>query len=86
MRWSSKLSLVSNSQGPAVFGMHIFYCNVVGLALWTVVRRLGLAGLDITHIRVADLLPQCRECKLLERAQNARENIGEGHRQPEQEA
>ena len=40
------------------------YCNVVGLPLWTAARLLGRAGLDITHIRAADLLPQCGECLL----------------------
>jgi septum formation protein len=40
------------------------YCNVVGLPLWTAVRLLGRAGLDITHISVTDLLPQCGECPL----------------------
>jgi MAF protein len=38
------------------------YCNVVGLPLWTAVRLLGRAGLDITHITAADLLPQCGAC------------------------
>jgi septum formation protein len=38
------------------------YCNVVGLPLWTAVRLLGRAGLDITHISAADLLPQCGAC------------------------
>jgi MAF protein len=40
------------------------YCNVVGLPLWLVVRSLGRAGLDITSISGAKLLPQCRECPL----------------------
>jgi len=40
------------------------YCNVVGLPLWTAVRLLGRAGLDITHISAAKLLPQCGECLL----------------------
>jgi septum formation protein len=40
------------------------YCNVVGLPLWTAARLLGRAGLDITHIRAADLLPQCDRCTL----------------------
>jgi len=40
------------------------YCNVVGLPLWTAARLLGRAGLDITHISAADLLPQCAECPL----------------------
>jgi MAF protein len=43
---------------------HGCYCNVVGLPLWTAVRLLGRAGLDITHIRAADLLPQCTPCPL----------------------
>jgi len=37
------------------------YCNVVGLPLWTTVRLLGRAGLDITG---SNLLPQCRTCPL----------------------
>ena len=40
------------------------YCNVVGLPLWTAARLLGGAGLDITHITAADLLPQCEGCPL----------------------
>lgn len=40
------------------------YCNVVGLPLWTAARLLGRAGLDITHITAADLLPQCGNCTL----------------------
>jgi len=40
------------------------YCNVVGLPLWTAVRLLGRAGLDITHISAADLPPQCSGCPL----------------------
>ncbi len=40
------------------------YCNVVGLPLWVSARLLGRAGLDITHISAADLLPQCTECPL----------------------
>ena len=40
------------------------YCNVVGLPLWTVVRLLGRAGLDITHISAGDLPAQCGECPL----------------------
>ncbi len=43
---------------------HGCYCNVVGLPLWTAVRLLGRAGLDITHIRAANLLPQCTACPL----------------------
>jgi MAF protein len=38
------------------------YCNVMGLPLWTSARLLGRAGLDITHVGAADLLPQCAEC------------------------
>lgn len=38
--------------------------NVVGLPLWTADRLLGRAGLDITHISAADLLPQCGRCTL----------------------
>jgi predicted house-cleaning NTP pyrophosphatase (Maf/HAM1 superfamily) len=40
------------------------YCNVMGLPLWTVVRLLDRAGLDITHVTAARLLPQCRGCPL----------------------
>jgi septum formation protein len=40
------------------------YCNVVGLPLWLVVRLLGRAGLDITYVSGAKLLPQCSECPL----------------------
>ncbi len=40
------------------------YCNVVGFPLWTTVRLLGRAGLDITHVRSGDLLPQCAACPL----------------------
>lgn len=40
------------------------YCNVVGLPVWTAIRLLGRAGLDITHITAADLLPQCVACPL----------------------
>lgn len=40
------------------------YCNVIGLPLGMTVRLLGRAGLDITGMAVADLLPQCRECGL----------------------
>jgi MAF protein len=43
---------------------HGCYCSVVGLPLWTAVRLLGRAGLDITHIRAGDLLPQCTACPL----------------------
>jgi hypothetical protein len=39
--------------------------NVVGLPLWTAARLLARVGLDITHISVADLLPQCAECPLV---------------------
>ncbi len=40
------------------------YCNVMGLPLWAAIRLLDLAGLDITHISSADLLPQCAKCPL----------------------
>jgi len=40
------------------------YCNVMGLPLWTAIRLLGRAGLDITHICATDLLPQCANCPL----------------------
>jgi MAF protein len=38
------------------------HCNVVGLPVWTAVRLLGRAGLDMTHVGTADLSPQCEEC------------------------
>ena len=40
------------------------YCNVVGLPLWTTIRLLGRAGLDLTRVSVADLPPQCAACPL----------------------
>ena len=40
------------------------YCNVVGLPLWTAAELLRRAGVDITHISPADLLPQCASCPL----------------------
>ncbi len=40
------------------------YCNVMGLPLWTVIRLLDRAGLDITGVAPADLLPQCAKCPL----------------------
>ena len=40
------------------------YCNVVGLPLWTTIRLLERAGLDITRVSVADLPPQCAACPL----------------------
>jgi len=40
------------------------YCNVVGLPLWTAVELLRRAGLDVSHVRTADLLPQCANCPL----------------------
>jgi MAF protein len=40
------------------------YCNVVGLPLWTAVELLRRAGLDVSHVRTADLLPQCATCPL----------------------
>ncbi|HEU4759246.1 MAG TPA: Maf family protein [Dehalococcoidia bacterium] len=40
------------------------YCNVVGLPLWTTVRLLGRAGVDITHVTASGLLPQCVTCPL----------------------
>ncbi|MCH7835457.1 MAG: septum formation protein Maf [Chloroflexi bacterium] len=41
------------------------YCNVVGLPLWTALRLLSRAGLDITHVTPERLLPQCAVCPLL---------------------
>ena len=40
------------------------YCNVVGLPLWTAAELLKRAGVDITHIRPAHMLPQCASCPL----------------------
>ena len=40
------------------------YCNVVGLPLWMAASLLRRAGLDITHVNSADLLPQCEGCLL----------------------
>ena len=40
------------------------YCNVVGLPLWTTAELLTRAGFDMTHVRAADLLPQCARCPL----------------------
>jgi predicted house-cleaning NTP pyrophosphatase (Maf/HAM1 superfamily) len=40
------------------------YCNVMGLPLWTAIRLLGRAGLDLTRVAPADLLPQCAKCPL----------------------
>ncbi|MDP2675552.1 MAG: Maf family protein [Dehalococcoidia bacterium] len=40
------------------------YCNVVGLPLWTTVELLRRAGVDITAISEADMLPQCEGCPL----------------------
>ncbi len=45
------------------------YCNVVGLPMWTAIRLLARAGLDITHVDSADLLPQCAGCPLAPFAQ-----------------
>ena len=40
------------------------YCNVVGLPLWTALQLLRRARVDITDVRMADLLPQCGSCPL----------------------
>ncbi len=40
------------------------YCNVMGLPLWTAIRLLSRAGLDLTHVAPAALLPQCEGCPL----------------------
>jgi len=40
------------------------YCNVMGLPLWTAIRLLDRAGVDLTHVAPADLLPQCAQCPL----------------------
>ena len=52
---------VGRSVGPGGQGC---YCNVMGLPLWTAIRLLGRAGLDITRVAPADLLPQCAKCPL----------------------
>ncbi len=41
------------------------YCNVVGLPLWTALRLLSRAGLDITHVTAERLLTRCAVCPLL---------------------
>jgi MAF protein len=41
------------------------YCNVVGLPLWTALRLLERAGLDITQEHLEGLPPQCRTCSLI---------------------
>jgi len=41
------------------------YCNVVGLSLWLVVRLLGRAGLDVTHVSEKQLPPPCAYCPAL---------------------
>jgi septum formation protein len=40
------------------------YCNVMGLPLWVSARLLVRAGLDITPVGAADLLPQCDACSV----------------------
>ncbi len=51
--------------GPSVgSGGQGCYCNVMGLPLWTAIRLLGRAGLDLTRVAPADLLPQCAKCPL----------------------
>jgi predicted house-cleaning NTP pyrophosphatase (Maf/HAM1 superfamily) len=55
--------------GPAVgrpvgSGGQGCYCNVMGLPLWTAIRLLDRAGLDLTRVAPADLLPPCAKCPL----------------------
>ncbi len=40
------------------------YCNVVGLSLWATIEVLRKADVDVSHVAVADLLPQCAACPL----------------------
>ncbi len=49
---------------PAGPGGQGCYCNVMGLPLWTAIRLLDRAGLDLTRFAPADLLPQCAKCPL----------------------
>ena len=49
---------------PADSGGRGCYCNVMGLPLWTAMRLLERAGLDLTRVAPADLLPQSAGCPL----------------------
>ncbi len=49
---------------PVGHGGRGCYCNVMGLPLWTAMRLLERAGLDLARVAPADLLPQCAECPL----------------------
>ncbi len=40
------------------------YCNVVGLSLWAALEVLRRADIDVGHVTVSDLLPQCASCPL----------------------
>ena len=40
------------------------YCNVVGLSLWATLELLRKADVDVAHVNVGDLLPQCASCPL----------------------
>ena len=40
------------------------YCNVVGLPLWTTLDLMRKAELDVRHVTLRDLLPQCAACPL----------------------
>ena len=40
------------------------YCNVVGLSLWATIEVLRKADVDVSHVSMADLLPQCAACPL----------------------
>ena len=52
---------VGRPVGPGGSGC---YCNVMGLPLWTAIRLLDRAGLDLTRVAPADLPPQCAKCPL----------------------
>ena len=40
------------------------YCNVVGLSLWATLEVLRKADIDISHVSLSQLLPQCATCPL----------------------
>ena len=40
------------------------YCNVVGLSLWATLEVLRKAEIDISHVSLSQLLPQCATCPL----------------------
>jgi nucleoside triphosphate pyrophosphatase len=41
------------------------YCNVVGLSLWATLEVLRKAAIDISHVSLPQLLPQCAICPLM---------------------